>query len=81
MPDTQKIEQRAQGVVHHEYRRGLGDLMLEAGKAFIRNPEARHHLLAAYAALTDSIPLRSRPHRCARGGSRDRTPAFLCGIR
>lgn len=62
MPDTLKIEQRGQGVVHHEYRRGLGDLMLEAGKALIRNPETRHHLLAAYAALTDSIPPRSRPH-------------------
>ena len=62
MPDTLKIEQRSQGVVHHEYRRGLGDLMLEAGKALIRNPEARHHLLAAYAALADSIPPRSRPH-------------------
>lgn len=62
MPETQKIEQRGQGVVHHEYRRGLGDLMLEAGKALIPNPEARHHLLAAYAALADSIPPRSRPH-------------------
>jgi dihydroorotate dehydrogenase len=36
--------------------------MLEAGKALISNPEARHHLLAAYAAVTDSIPPRSRPH-------------------
>ena len=62
MPDTLKIEQRGQGVIHHEYRRGLGDLMLEAGKALIRNPETRHHLLAAYAALADSIPPRSRPH-------------------
>lgn len=62
MSDTQKIEQRGHGVVHHEYRHGLGELMLEAGKALIRNPETRHHLLAAYAALADSIPPRSRPH-------------------
>jgi dihydroorotate dehydrogenase len=62
MSDTLKIEQRSQGVIHHDYRRGLGDLMLEAGKALIRSPEARHHLLAAYAALADSIPPRSRPH-------------------
>jgi dihydroorotate dehydrogenase len=62
MSDTQKIEQRGHGVVHHEYRHGLGELMLEAGKALIRSPETRHHLLAAYAALTDSIPPRSRPH-------------------
>ncbi len=62
MSDTLKIEQRGQGVVHHEYRRGLGDLLLEAGKALIRNPETRHHLLGTYAAFSDAIPYLGRPH-------------------
>ncbi|MEO7426785.1 MAG: dihydroorotate dehydrogenase 2 [Fibrobacteria bacterium] len=62
MSDTLKIEQRGQGVIHHEYHRGLGDVMLDAGKAMIRNPETRHHLLATLAAVADVIPPRSRPH-------------------
>lgn len=62
IPDTLKIEQRSQGVVHHDYRRGPGDWMLEAGKALIRNPETRHHLLAAYAAMANAVPPLSRPH-------------------
>ncbi|MDB5051756.1 MAG: Dihydroorotate oxidase [Fibrobacteres bacterium] len=62
MADTLKIEQRGQGVIHHDYSRGLGDLMLEAGKALIRNPETRHHLLSTLAALSDALPPRSRPH-------------------
>lgn len=61
MPDTLKIEQRGRGVVHHEYNRGLGDWMLEAGKALIRNPETRHGLLSLYAAMADAIPPHSRP--------------------
>ncbi|HKP98280.1 MAG TPA: dihydroorotate dehydrogenase 2 [Fibrobacteria bacterium] len=61
MSDTLKIEQRGQGVVHHDYSRGPGDLLLEAGKALIRNPETRHRLLATYAALADAMPLRSHP--------------------
>jgi dihydroorotate dehydrogenase len=61
MSDTLKIEQRSQGVVHHDYGRGLGDLMLEAGKALIRNPETRHRLLGAYAAVANANPLNGRP--------------------
>jgi dihydroorotate dehydrogenase len=61
MSDTLKIEQRSQGVVHHEYGRGLGDLMLEAGKALIRDPEMRHKLLSAYAALAGANPLMGAP--------------------
>jgi len=61
MSDTQKIEQRSQGVVHHEYRRGLGDMLLEVGKAVVSNPEARHRLLSTYAALANAIPIGPRP--------------------
>jgi dihydroorotate dehydrogenase len=62
MPDTLKIEQRSQGVVHHEYRRGLGDLFLDTVKSVVRNPETRHGLFSTYAALADALPPRSRPH-------------------
>jgi dihydroorotate dehydrogenase len=62
MSDTLKLEQRSQGVIHHEYSRGLGDLLLDAGKALIRNPETRHGMLATLAAVADVIPLRGRPH-------------------
>ncbi len=62
MSDTLKIEQRSQGVIHHDYHRGLGDLLLEAGKAMIPNPETRHRLLSTLAAVSDAIPPRSRPN-------------------
>lgn len=61
MSDTQKIEQRGQGVIHHDYQRTLGDLLLDAVKAVVRDPEARHHLLSAYAAVNNAIP-GGRPH-------------------
>jgi len=61
MADTLKIEQRSQGVIHHDYRRTLGDWMLEAGKILVPNPETRHHLLATFAAFADAVPPRSRP--------------------
>lgn len=61
MPDTLKIEQRSQGVVHHEYRRGLGDFFLETAKALVRNPETRHRLFSSYAAASDLLP-HGRPH-------------------
>lgn len=63
MSDTLKIEQRGHGVVHHDYGRGLGDLLLETGKALVRNPETRHHMLSAYAAVTNALPLGGHPHR------------------
>lgn len=56
-----KIEQRGQGVIHHEYRRGLGDWMLEIGKSLIRDPEARHHFLSSYAAFANAISLSRTP--------------------
>ena len=62
MSDTLKIEQRGQGVVHHDYRNGLGDMLLEAGKTMVRNPEVRHRLLSTFAAVADSIPLGRSPN-------------------
>lgn len=62
MSDTLKIEQRSQGVVHHDYRRGLGDLLLETIKSLVRSPETRHNLFSAYAAAMDAIPPRSHPN-------------------
>lgn len=61
MSDTLKIEQRGQGVVHHDYRRGLGDMLLEAGKVMVGNPEVRHRLLSTYAALANAIPIGRSP--------------------
>jgi dihydroorotate dehydrogenase len=61
MPDTLKIEQRGQGVVHHEYRRGLGDILLDTVKAVVRNPDTRHRLYSTFAACSDFIP-HGRPH-------------------
>jgi dihydroorotate dehydrogenase len=60
-PDTLKIEQRGQGVVHHEYRRGLGDILLDTVKAAVPNPETRHRLFSTFAACTDILP-HGRPH-------------------
>jgi dihydroorotate dehydrogenase len=60
-PDTLKIEQRGQGVVHHEYRRGPGDILLDTVKAMVPNPEARHKLFSTFAACYDLLP-RGRPH-------------------
>ena len=62
MSDTLKIEQRSQGVVHHDYRRGPGDLLLETIKRMVRNPETRHNLFATYAAMADAIPPHARPN-------------------
>ncbi|HLP41919.1 MAG TPA: hypothetical protein VK465_10460, partial [Fibrobacteria bacterium] len=56
MSETTKFEQRTQGVSHPEYRRTLGDLLLEAGKMVIRNPETRHNLLATTAAFSRLQP-------------------------
>lgn len=61
MSDTQKIEQQGQGVVHHDYRNGLGDMLLEAGKSMVRNPETRHKLLSTFAAVANSIPIGRTP--------------------
>jgi dihydroorotate dehydrogenase len=61
MSDTLKIEQRSQGVIHHDYRRGLGDIALEVGKKIVSNPEARHRLLATYAAIANAIPMGRTP--------------------
>jgi dihydroorotate dehydrogenase len=61
LPDTLKIEQRGQGVVHHEYRRGLGDILLDTVKAVVPNPESRHKLFSTFAAFSDFLP-HGRPH-------------------
>jgi dihydroorotate dehydrogenase len=61
MPDTLKIEQRGQGVVHHDYSRGLGDFLLETVKTLVRSPETRHKLFSSYAACADFLP-HGRPH-------------------
>jgi dihydroorotate dehydrogenase len=61
VPDTLKIEQRGQGVVHHEYGRGLGDIFLDTVKALIPNPETRHKLFSSYAACANLMP-HGRPH-------------------
>lgn len=54
--ETTKFEQRAQGASHPDYRRGLGDYLLEMGKLLIRNPETRHNLLATLAVFDNVIP-------------------------
>jgi dihydroorotate dehydrogenase len=56
MSETLKIEQRSQSVVQHDYGRGPGDWMLEAGKLLVSNPETRHRLLSRYAAFADRLP-------------------------
>lgn len=61
MSDTLKIEQRSQGVVQHDYRRGPSDFMLEVGKSLVSNPETRHRLLSTYAAIANAIPLGRSP--------------------
>jgi dihydroorotate dehydrogenase len=54
--ETQKIEQRAQGVAQPEYGRSFGDFLLETGKLLVRNAETRHNLLAPFASFTRFLP-------------------------
>jgi dihydroorotate dehydrogenase len=61
MSDTLKIEQRGQGVINHDYRRGIGDFFLEMGKSIIRNPEVRHKLLPTFAAAANFYPVGRTP--------------------
>jgi dihydroorotate dehydrogenase len=56
MSETVKIEPRNQSAVNHEYSRGPGDWMLEAGKLIVGNPETRHRLLSGYASLAGKLP-------------------------
>jgi dihydroorotate dehydrogenase len=60
-PETARIDVRAQDVTHHDYGRGFGDWMLEAGKLLIRDAEARHGLLSTFAACSRLMPGGSPP--------------------
>jgi dihydroorotate dehydrogenase len=56
MSETAKIEQRAQGMAHPDYRGSLGDLALATAKLVIRNSETRHNLLAPFASFSRFVP-------------------------